>query len=122
MLRLENRIEHVRDLLHKAISDLFGAELPAFPALQEDALIRRIAEALMTHLQAEPKTAPAARKPYVREKEAAEYMGVSVAALRSWRLKRSKNGPPFTHVGRLVVYPMTDLENHMRAGLVQRRP
>ncbi len=72
MLQLEGRIEHLRESVRKAISDLFGEERPAFPALQEDALVRRIADAVIARLQVEPKPSPTARKQHVREKEAAE--------------------------------------------------
>jgi hypothetical protein len=44
-------------------------------------------------------------------------MGVKVATLRAWRLLRSKKGPPFTRVGRMVMYSMAALEEHIRAGL-----
>jgi hypothetical protein len=44
-------------------------------------------------------------------------MGVKVATLRAWRLLRSKKGPPFTRVGRTVMYSMAALEEHVRAGL-----
>src|SRR5208282_790121 len=47
--------------------------------------------------------------------------GVKVATLRAWRMRRSKIGPPFTRLGKMVLYPMTELENHMRAYLVPRR-
>ena len=48
-------------------------------------------------------------------------MGVKVATLREWKLLRSKNRPPLTRVGRMVMYPMAELEERMRAGLVPRR-
>ena len=40
-------------------------------------------------------------------------MGVSVYSLLSWRSKGSKNGPPYIRVGRIVVYPVAELEKHM---------
>jgi hypothetical protein len=46
---------------------------------------------------------------------------ISVSTLRSWRLRRSKTGPPFTRLGRMVMYSMTQLEVHMRVGQVTRR-
>jgi len=120
LLQLEKRVNSVRESLERAITDLFGSDLPAFPALQEAALATRIAEVVLSRLSV-PSQAPAIRKQYVREREAAEYMGVSVSALRSWRMSRSKSGPPFTRVGKMVMYPMSNLEEHMRAGLVPRR-
>lgn len=58
------------------------------------------------------------RRRYVREQEAAKYIGVSVSALRSWRTKRSKNGPPFTRLGKMVLYPVAQLDEHMRTRTV----
>ncbi len=55
------------------------------------------------------------RTRYVREREAAKYIGVSVSALRRWRTDWSRNGPPFTRLVRLVMYPIAKLEAHMRA-------
>jgi hypothetical protein len=116
LLQLEKHVNLVRESLGKAITDLFGTNHPAFPALQETAIAARIAEAVI--LRFVPSQAPTIRKQYVREREAAAYMGVSVSALRAWRFKRSKNGPPFTRVGRMVMYPVKELEDHMKAGLV----
>ena len=120
LLQLEKRVNSVRESLGKAITELFGTDRQAFPALQEATLAARVAEAVISRLPVSSQV-NTARKNYVREREAAEYMGVSVAALRSWRLLRSKNGPPFIRVGRMVMYSMTELEEHMRAGLVPRR-
>ena len=58
---------------------------------------------------------------YVREGEAAKYIGVSVSTLRSWRTKRSKNGPPYTRLGRLVTYRIAELDGHMKARTVPQR-
>lgn len=120
LLQLEKRVNSVRESLGKAMTELFGTDRPAFPALQEAALAARIAEAVVSRL-AVPAQSATARKQYVREREAAEYMGVKVSTLRAWRLLRSKHGPPFTRVGRMVLYPMAELENHMREGMVPRR-
>ncbi len=120
LLQLEMRVNSVCESLQKAITDLFGTDRQAFPALQEAALAARVAEVVVARLSVLAQV-PTARKQYVREREAAEYIGVSVSALRSWRLRRSKAGPPFTRVGRMVMYSMTELEDHMRAGLVPRR-
>jgi len=120
LLQLEKRVNSVRESLGKAITELFGTDRQAFPALQEAALAARIAEAVVTRLPIPSPTATA-RKQYVREREAAEYMGVKVSTLRAWRLLRSKSGPPFTRVGRMVMYPVTELEEHMRAGTAARR-
>jgi len=120
ILQLEKRVDTLRESLRKAIAELFGTDSQAFPALQEAALVARIAEAVVALLPVSPQS-PSIRKQYVRERDAAEYMGVKVSTLRAWRLLRSKHGPPFTRVGRMVMYPVAELENLMRAGLVPRR-
>jgi hypothetical protein len=120
LLKLEKRVNSVHDSLRKAITELFGTDRQAFPALQEAALAARVAEAVVSRLPIQSPT-PTVRKQYIREREAAEYMGVKVATLRAWRLLRSKNGPPFTRVGRMVMYPMAELEDHMKAGMVPPR-
>jgi hypothetical protein len=118
---LENRVDTVSDSLRKTITELFGTDRPAFPALQEAALASRVAEAVLSRLSSIPKQGVDRSKEYVRDQEAAAYMGVSVATLRRWRSLRSKSGPPFTRVGHMVMYSMKELENHMRAGLVPSR-
>ena len=120
LLRLEQRVNSVRESLGKAITELFGTDRQAFPALQEAALAARVAEAVVSRLPA-PSQVPVARKQFVREREAADYMGVKVATLRAWGMRRSKTGPPFARVGKMVLYPVSELENHMRACLVPRR-
>src|SRR5487761_175828 len=120
LLQLEKRANSVRESLGKVITELFGTDRQAFPALQEAALAARVAEAVVSRLPL-PSQAPTARKQYVREQEAADFMGVKVSTLRSWRLLRSMHGPPFTRVGRMVICPMAELEEHMRSRIVPRR-
>jgi len=118
--QLENRMHSVRESLRSAITELFGTDHESFPALNEAVVAGRIAELVVSRLPIS-SPAPTARRQYIREREAAEYMGVKVSTLRSWRLLRSKHGPPFTRVGRMVMYPVAGLEEHMRAGMVPRR-
>ena len=120
VVELENRVGTLRETLQKAVNELFVTDRQVFPALQEAALAARIAEVLLSRLPA-PSPAPNPRKHYVREREAAEYMGVKVSTVRAWRLLRSKNGPPFVHVGRMVLYPVKALEEHMQERIVPRR-
>jgi len=120
LLRLEQRVNSVRESLGKAITELFGTDRQAFPALQEAALAARVAEAVVSRLPA-PSQVPAARKQFVREREAADYMGVKVATLRAWRLRRSETGPPFARLGKMVLYPVAELEKHMTDRLVPCR-
>jgi hypothetical protein len=60
-------------------------------------------------------------KRYVREKEAAAFLGVSVSALRSWRSKRSPSGSPVTRIDRMLLYSMKELERYMELRTVERR-
>jgi hypothetical protein len=83
LLRLENGVNSFRESLGKAITELFGAGRHAFPAVQEAALAARVAEAVVSRLPV-PSQDATTRRQYVREREAAEYMGVSVATLRRW--------------------------------------
>lgn len=104
----------------RAIKELFGPDRPAYPALEEEALAARVAEAVVSRLPI-PSQISATRKQYVREKGAAAFMGISVATLRRWRILGSNRGPSFIRIGRMVMYPMAELEEHMKAGLVLRR-
>src|SRR5215467_1310241 len=102
----------MRDLLSQPTLELFeGNQSPV-----SRVLIARIAEAVSCRLSTLPKNS-AVRKKYVREQEAAELTGVKVATLRAWRLRRSKTGPPFVRLGRMILYPLVELENHMQAAL-----
>jgi Helix-turn-helix domain len=57
----------------------------------------------------------------VKRREVAEYMGIRVTTLRAWRVRRSETGPPFVRLGRMILYPLAELENHVQAGLVSAR-
>jgi hypothetical protein len=120
LCQLEMRVNSLRDSLRKLITEQFGTDCQTLPASQEAALAARVAELVVSRLPIASST-PTTRRQYVREREAAAYMGVSVSALRSWRLRRSKHGPLFTRIGRMVMYSMPELEEHMRGGLVARQ-
>jgi acyl carrier protein phosphodiesterase len=81
--RLQNRIEAVRDSVADSLVRLFGEERPAFAGLQEEAFIERVAERVVARLSASPKPQAQRDKRYVRDVEAAKYLGVSAATLRS---------------------------------------
>lgn len=53
---------------------------------------------------------------YLREKEAAEYLAVSVALLRKRRSLRQP--PPYTKIGARVIYNLTELEAFVASGRV----
>ncbi len=50
LLQLENKFDSVRESLRKAMTELFGRDREAFPALQEAALVARMAEAVAAGL------------------------------------------------------------------------
>jgi predicted DNA-binding transcriptional regulator AlpA len=87
---------------------------------QEAGLAVRIADRIISELGIRPLK-PTDRKKYLREREVAEYLGVKVTTLRAWRLRRSKNGPPFTRLGRMVLYSVAELERHLQARLIPSR-
>jgi predicted site-specific integrase-resolvase len=51
--------------------------------------------------------------------EAAAFLGVSVKTLRSWRSTGSASGLPVTRMGRLVMYPLKELERYMEERTIQ---
>ena len=120
LLRLERRANSVCESLRETITELFGPDRQAFPALQEATFAARVAEAVLSRLPVTSQV-PGGSKQYIRERDAARYMGVSVATLRRWRTLRTKAGPPFTRLGQMVMYSSTALEEHMRARLVPYR-
>lgn len=62
--------------------------------------------------------------PLLNEKEAAEKLGMTVAALRRWRLER--RGPTWYRIGNRVRYREEDLEafieSNAQKGIESRRP
>lgn len=48
--------------------------------------------------------------------EAAEYLGLSVATLRTWRCRGK--GPSYVKLGRSVVYRIVDLEAYLEDNLI----
>jgi predicted DNA-binding transcriptional regulator AlpA len=111
--RLQTRIEVVRESVADSLVRLFGEERPAFTGLQEEAFIERIAGRVVAQLATAPKPQSQGDKRYVRDVEAAKYLGVSAATLRSWRSKRSPSGPPVTRMGKMVMYSVKGLEQYM---------
>jgi predicted DNA-binding transcriptional regulator AlpA len=119
--RLQKRVEAVRDSVADSLVRLFGEQRPAFAGLDQEALIERIASSVVARLPTPPKLQAQEEKRYVREKEAAAFLGVSVSALRSWRGKRSPSGPPDTRMGKMVMYSVKELERYMEERTVERR-
>jgi predicted DNA-binding transcriptional regulator AlpA len=76
---------------------------------------------VVARLGTAPKPHAQGEKRYVREKEAAKYLGVSAATLRSWKSKRSPSGPPVTRMGKMVMYSVKELERYMEERTVEGR-
>ncbi len=122
LTRLQKRIEAVRDSVANTLVSIFGDQCPAFSGLREEELVERIAGSVATRLRSLPKSQEGSEeKRYIREKAAAAYLGVSVATLRSWRSSRSPSAPPFTKVGKMVMYSVKELERYMEVETVGAR-
>src|ERR1019366_6955288 len=111
--RLQKRIEAVRDSVADSLVRLFGEERPAFTGLQEEAFMDRIAERVVARLKARPNAPVQSESRYVREKEAALFLGVSVFTIRSWRSRGEPCGPLVTRMSKMVMHFMNGLEQFM---------
>jgi len=118
ILQIEKRVEALRESIRTAETELLRQNVQP-TVLHEDTLVVRIVEGVFSRLATTPRDADTEGK-YLREKEAAKYMGVSVSALRSWRTKRSNNGPPYIRLGRMVLYPVNGIDRHMQARIAQQ--
>jgi hypothetical protein len=119
-VRLQKRIDAVRDCVADSLTRIFGEERPAIAALAEEELIERIAGRVAARLGALPAAKKQIDNRYVREKEAAAFLGVSVFSLRSWRSRGTSGGPSWTKVGGMVMYSMKALEQFMELRTVER--
>jgi predicted DNA-binding transcriptional regulator AlpA len=119
LLQIEKQIGIVREFLRTTETNF--REHSQSLAQREDMLVARIVDAVSSMPAAVLRHVNDERKRYVREKEAAQYMGVSVSALRSWRIKRSNNGPPYTRLGRMVLYRVSEIDEHMQTRTVEKR-
>jgi len=120
LVEFEKRVKDLRESIHRIEWELLTHIGPS-PAFQEDRLSAKIADEVSSRLAVATNDSTGDRARFVREREAAKYIGVTVSTLRSWRSKRSKNGPPYTRLGRLVMYPIAELDGHMRARMVRLR-
>ena len=120
-VRLQKRIDTVRDSVADSLVRLFGEERPAFAGLREEALMERIAGSVVARLAASPKPQARGETRYVRDVEAAAFLGVSVSTLRSWRSRGEPKGPPFSKVGGMVMYSLKELERYMEERTVGKR-
>lgn len=123
LTRLQKRIEAVRDSAANALIRVFGEQRPAFSGLQEEELIGRIACRVAARLGALPSTKVQGREAgrYIREKEAAAFLGMSVYTLQSWRSRGNPASPPVTKVGGMVMYSVKGLEKYMEERTVEWR-
>lgn len=120
-MRLQKRIDAVRDCVKDSLTRIFGDERPAFAALAEEELIEKLAGRVAAQLGTQPAMKKDIGNRYIREKEAAAFLGVSVFTLQSWRSRGETSSPPFTKVGSMVMYSVTDLERFMDERTVGRR-
>jgi predicted DNA-binding transcriptional regulator AlpA len=120
LIQLEKHLDRLHESVRKASVNLFGPDQQAFSRLDEVALASKISQILLSRISVITPN-PSSRKQYIREREAAEYMGVKVSTLRAWRIRRSSSGPPFLHIGRMVLYPIKALEEHMQQRILPRR-
>jgi hypothetical protein len=90
---------------------LFGEQRPSFAGLQEEKLIERIAGRVADRLGSSQKPQAQGEKRYTRDKEAATFLGVSVATLRSWRSRGEPCGLPVSRhpVGHTPEHPAENL-------------
>jgi hypothetical protein len=98
---------------------LFGEQRPAFTGLREEGLIERVAGSVVVRLEAPPNGQVQGKSRYVREKDAAAFLGVSVFTLQSWRSRGGTSSPPFTKVGGMVMYSVKGLEQYMERRTVE---
>jgi hypothetical protein len=119
--RLQKRIDAVRDCVSDSLTRIFGEERPAFAALVEEELIEKLAGRVVAQLGSLPTAKKQIENRYVREKEAAAFLGVSVFSLRSWRSRGTGDGPTWTKVGGMVMYSVKELEGYMEQRTVGRR-
>ena len=119
--RLQKRIEAVRDCVTDSLVRLFGEERPALAGLQEEAFMERVAERVVARLKARPNAPLQGKSRYIREKEAAAFLGVSVSTLQGWRSRGEPCSPPFSKVGGMVMYSMKALEEYMEMRTITRR-
>jgi|ERR1017187_9904998 hypothetical protein len=99
----QKRIDAVRDCITDSLTRIFGEERPAFAALAEEELIERIAGRVSARLGAVPAAKKQIDNRYVREQEAAAFLGVSVFTLQSWRSRGEPSGLTRHHQGDAVI-------------------
>ncbi len=120
-VRLQKRIDAVRDCVTDSLTRIFGDERPAITALAEEELIEKLAGRVAARLGTSTQSNAQGEKRYVRDIEAATFLGVRVGKLRSWRSKREPCGPSVTRISRMVMYSVKELQRYMEERTVQGR-
>jgi hypothetical protein len=118
---LQKRIDAVRDCVTDSLRRIFGEERPAMAALAEEELIEKLAGRVAARLGTAPRLQARGEARYVREVEAATFLGVSVFTLRAWRSRGEPCSPAVTRMGRMVMYSMKGLEQFMEQRTVEGR-
>jgi hypothetical protein len=119
-VRLQKRISAVRDCVADSLTRIFGEKRPALAALAEEELIEKLAGRVAARIGSAPAAKRDIGNRYIREKEAAAFLGVSVFSLRSWR-SRGTVGPSWTKVGGMVMYSQEELEHFMDERTIGKR-
>jgi len=119
-VHLEKRIDAVRGCVTDSLSRIFGDERPALAGFAEEEFIEKLAGRVAARLGTQPPSKLPAGNRYVREKEAATFLGLSVQTLRAWRSRISRDHPPVTKVGGMVMYSKKALEEYMEERTVGR--
>ena len=84
--QLQQRIDSVRECVTASVTCIFGEESPALGILAEEDFIEKVAGRIAARLGTQPAVPKHIGNRYVREKEAAAFLGVSVQTLRAWRV------------------------------------
>ena len=93
-VRLQKRIDAVRDCVTDSLTRIFGEERPAMAALAEEEIIEKLAGRVAARLGTSTQSKAQGDKRYVRDVEAASFLGVRVGTLRSWRSRGEHCGHP----------------------------
>lgn len=120
--RLQKRIETAGDKLADALTQIFGEQHPTLSGFAEQELIERIVAGVIARVSSTPKSEPIQENRYLREREAAELLGVSQHTLRAWRTRGSPIGLPYARFGRVLLYSAKELERFMEERTVHRTP
>ncbi len=119
-VRLQRRIDEIRECVTLSLTRIFGEDRPAIAALAEEEFIEKLAGRVAARLGTQPTAKRDISNYYVREKGAAAFLGVSVFSLRSWRCRGTGDVPPWAKVSGMVMYSKKALEEYMEMRTVER--